>query len=128
LRINLILLFNNECFNEIKFENMEVKFDLVRIGNIRKEKKTEIIIKQNLDILKNEIRSLFLDDKIENKSNQFSVVLVIPSKGHNIKIVLEEIKDENIKNQLRKEFPKSTYKGDYLKLLDNIDNKVFGSY
>lgn len=41
---------------------MEVKFDLVRIGEIRKNCKSETILKQNVDLLKNNIR-LFLKDK-----------------------------------------------------------------
>lgn len=107
---------------------MEVKFDLVRIGGIRKNLIAEKIIKENLDILRNEIRSLLKDENINNKYNRIDMVLIIPQKGYTIKIVLHDIKDESIRKKLKLHFPKYIYKGDYSIIMDNLDNKIFGGY
>lgn len=107
---------------------MEVKFDLVRIGGIRKNSIVEKIIKENLNLLRNEICSFLKDENINNKHNIISMVMIIPEKGSNIKIVLHDIKDEYIKKKLRFNFPKSIYQGDYSIVMDNLDNKVFGGY
>lgn len=105
---------------------MEVKFDLVRIGEIRKNSISEKILKQNVDLLRNNIRLLLKNKKIDNKHNQISMVMVIPAKGYNIKIVLEDIKDEYMRKELRFNFPSSIYNGEYSNIMNNLDNKVFG--
>ena len=107
---------------------MEVKFDLVRFGEIRKNSIAEKVIKENLDLLRNNICLLLKDENINNKYNRISMVMIVPKKGYNIKIVLHDIKDENIKKKLRLNFPTSIYKGDYSLITDNIDNKIFRSY
>lgn len=107
---------------------MELKFDLVRIGGIRKNAIAEKIIKENLDILRNEICLLLKDENINNKYNRIHMVLIIPQKGYIIKIVLHDIKDESIRKKLRLHFPKHIHKGNYSIIMDNLDNKVFGGY
>jgi hypothetical protein len=104
---------------------MEVKFDLVRIGGIRKSSNAETIIEGNVDLLRNNIRSLLKDINISNKPNSISMVMIIPGKGYNIKIALDDIKDDLIIKELRNNFPHSIYKGDYSLIMNNIDNKVF---
>ena len=107
---------------------MEVKFDLVRIGKIRKSSIAEKILKQNVDLLRNEIRSFLKDENINNKHNTVHMVITIPGKGYNIKIALQDIKDLHIKKELKNNFPNSIYKGGYSIIMDNLENKVFGSY
>lgn len=104
---------------------MKVKFDIVRIGRIRKNYTSELVLKENLNFLKSNIRTLLSEKVIENKSNQISIVLVIPAKGFNIKIVLNDIKDNDIKKELKKHFPNSIYNGSYSVILDNINNHFF---
>ena len=50
---------------------MEVKFDLVRIGKIRKSSIAEKILKQNVDLLRNEIRSFLKDENINKFVKSF---------------------------------------------------------
>lgn len=107
---------------------MEVKFDLVRIGNIRKNSIAEKIIKENLDVLRNKIRWLLKDDNANNKYNRIHIVLIIPQKGFAVKIVLHDIKDEVIRKKIKINFPKNIHKGDYSIIMNNLDNKVFGGY
>ncbi|AMA48592.1 MULTISPECIES: hypothetical protein [Flavobacterium] len=107
---------------------MEVKFDLVRIGKIRKNSISETILKQNIDLLRNEIRRFLIDETINNKNNILNLVMIIPGKGHNVKIALHEINDLNIKKQLKNNFPNSIYKGEYSIILNNTENKVFKNY
>jgi hypothetical protein len=107
---------------------MEVKFDLVRIGKIRKNSLAEMILKQNVDFLKNSIQSFLKDDYINYKHNQISLEMIIPGKGYNIKIALRSIKHENVKKELRRNFPNSIYKGEDSIIEMNALNKVFGGY
>lgn len=107
---------------------MEVKFDLVRIGKIRKNSICEKILKENVDSLKNNIRSLLKDEKVDNKHNKIHIVMIIPSKDYNIKIVLQDIRYEYIRKELRFNFPSSIYNGEYSEIMDNLENKVFGGY
>jgi hypothetical protein len=104
---------------------MEVKFDLVRIGGIRKSYNAETILKGNVDLLRNNIRSLLKDLNISTKQNSISIVMIIPGKGDNIKIALDNIKDDHIRKELRHNLPRSIYKGDYSLIMNNIDNRIF---
>jgi len=104
---------------------MEVNFDIVRIGKIRKNRISEMILKQNVEFLKNGIRSLLKDNEVDSKKDLISMVLVIPAKGHSIKIALRDIKESYIKKELKNNFPNSIYKGDYKSILDNINNLIF---
>jgi len=53
------------------------------------------------------------------------MVMLIPRKGFEIKICLQDIRDEDIKIDLRCRYPNSIYKGKYSSIMDNIDNKIF---
>jgi len=107
---------------------MEVKFDLVRIGKIRKNSFAEMILKQNVDFLKNSIR-IFLNNEYPNdKHYQINLEMIIPAKGYNIKIALRSLKDNSIKKELRDNFPNSIYHGKDTTIEMNVLNKVFGGY
>jgi formiminotetrahydrofolate cyclodeaminase len=56
------------------------------------------------------------------------MVMIIPGKGYNVKIALQDIKDLHIKKELKNNFPNSIYKGEYSIIMDNLENKVFGGY
>lgn len=104
---------------------MEVKFDLVRIGKIRKNYTSELILKQNLDLMRAAIRDLLSDEKNNSKNNSIHLTIVIPGKGHAIKIVLEKMLDSQIRKMLKENFPNSIYNGNQSVLLEYIDNKIF---
>lgn len=103
---------------------MEVKFDTVRIGKIRRSSIDEKILEQNLDFLKGNIRSLLKEEEIENKYDKVSVVLVVPAKGFNIKIAKKYVGNEFVKKLLSQNFPKSIYSGQYSKIDENVMNQV----
>lgn len=104
---------------------MEVKFDLVRIGEIRKNLWVEKNLKFNIDQLKNDIRYLLKDEIIDSKQNKIDIVMIIPGNGYVIKIALEDIEYKHIREKLKFNFPSSIYKGKYSLLLDNLNNKLF---
>ena len=104
---------------------MKVKFDLVRIGGIRKKYASEIILKQNVDLLRTEIRHLLKDGKCSHKDNTVHMTMIIPGKGYSIKINLQDIKDFHIRKELREKFPDSIYKGKHSTIMDNINNRIF---
>jgi hypothetical protein len=103
---------------------MEIKFDIVRIGNIRKNITAEVMLKQNIQWLKSSIKSSLSNiDNYEIDKAHF--VLVIPAKGFNIKISSYDIKDKFIKKVLKENISNSFYKGQYSTILDNINNPIF---
>lgn len=107
---------------------MKIDFDIVRIGKFRKDSLKERIIKENVDILKHQIRSLLEDIKFKGKYDEMGLTLVIPSKGADIKISIEDRPDENVRYILNQNFPNSIYKGDYSVILDNAHNTEFPSW
>ncbi|RTZ03094.1 hypothetical protein [Flavobacterium sp. GSP6] len=102
---------------------MEIKFD-VRIGKIRKNQISEMILKQNVGFLKSGIHSLLKDINSETKK----IGIVIPGKGHSIKMALEDVKEKHVRKELKSNFPFNIYKGKYSAILDNIDNQIFDGY
>lgn len=102
---------------------MKVSFELVRIGKFRKSFSTERALKVNTINLKKAI-TFFIKNELCYKKD-IEMVLIIPEKGQNIKIVLDDIRDFNVKKELKKKFPKSIYKENYSKILININNKIF---
>lgn len=104
---------------------MEVKFDLVRIGGIRKNLLAERNLKLNVNQLRNDIRYLLKDEIIHSKQNKISIVMIIPQKGYQIKISVKDIEYENIREKLKFNFPNSIYKGKLEVILDNLNNKLF---
>lgn len=101
---------------------MEVKFDLVRIGEIRKNEASEMIIRQNIGFLKSGICSLL--HEIDSEIKQISICIIIPGRGHSIKIAIQDIKENHIRKELKSNFPNSIFKGEYSLVLDNINNKI----
>jgi hypothetical protein len=106
-------------------KKMDVKFDLVRIGKFRKNYVSETILKQNADLLRSNIRYLLKEENCSHKDNTVHMTMVIPGKGHNIKIVLQDVRDIHIKKQLKEKFPNSIYKGSKSALIDNLWNKLW---
>lgn len=104
---------------------MKVNFDLVRIGEIRKKKISETLIKQNVKLLKSNIRYLLENVDNDNKSNEISMVIIIPGKGYDIKIALRDVRDKNIKRILQQNYPNNIYKGSYSTIMDNINNRIY---
>ncbi|MFD2917803.1 hypothetical protein [Psychroserpens luteus] len=104
---------------------MKTKFDLVRIGKARKDYSIEKSLKDNKDLLISRIR-LFIENTVVNKKNdEIHMIIVIPAKGHNPKILLESVRDEDIRKGLKQNFPNFIYKGKPSIVEDNYDNKVF---
>ena len=106
---------------------MEINFDVIRIGKIRKDNTAEIILKQNVNFMKSGIRHL-LNNNIDNLEEKICIVLAIPGKGYSIKIVLQEVKKKHIRNELKNNFPYSIYNGKYSAILDNVNNKISKAY
>lgn len=104
---------------------MKIEFDLVRLGEIRRNSLSETLIKQNVDILRKSIRNLFKNKNSDSKHNSISITMVIPARGYNIKIHFQNISEKWIRKELKDNYPNSIYKGKYDILLDNLDNKVF---
>mgnify|MGYP001022078309 FL=1 len=104
---------------------MNVKFDLVRFGKIRKNNISELILKKNVEFLQNHIRFLLDNENIDNKNNCVDMVMIIPGRGYEIKIALQDIRDTNVKKILKVNIPLQIYKGDYSIIIDNINNRIF---
>ncbi len=104
---------------------MNVKFDLVRFGKIRKNNNSELILKKNVEFLQNHIRFLLDNENIDNKNNCVDMVMIIPGRGYEIKIALQDIRDTNVKKILKVNIPLQIYKGDYSIIIDNINNRIF---
>lgn len=104
---------------------MNVKFDLVRFGKIRKNNNSELILKKNVEFLQNHIRFLLDNENIDNKNNCVDMVMIIPVRGYEIKIALQDIRDTNVKKILKVNIPLQIYKGDYSIIIDNINNRIF---
>jgi hypothetical protein len=105
---------------------MEIKFDVVRIGKIRKNQMSEMILKQNVVFLKTRIHSLLKD--IDSEIKKIRIVLVIPGKGHNIKMALQDVKEKYVRKELKINFLFNIYKGEYSAIFDNIENQIFCGY
>ncbi|HRG17544.1 MAG TPA: hypothetical protein PLP39_00495 [Flavobacterium lutivivi] len=103
---------------------MEVKFEMIRIGKFRKDDCSEMLLKQNVDLLKSTIRYHLADiDNIENKP--INIDMIVPAKGFEIKIFVKRIRDKNIRTYLKENFPKSIYNGNYSNISDNLNNPIF---
>lgn len=104
---------------------MEVKFDLVRIGSVRKNYHSEKILKNNTTRLINDIRELLKYEICRHKNNKEHVTMIIPERGYSIKVLLKDFKDTHIRKIVRVNLPSAIYKGKEEKILDNMHNKVF---
>ena len=79
---------------------MNVKFDLVRIGKFRKNLNAEILLTQDANFLKANIRNLLENEECSHKDNTVHMRMVIPGKGFKIKVVLQDIKDTHIRKKI----------------------------
>ena len=104
---------------------MKVKFDIVRIGKFRKDAFVERFLKENVDLMKSKISSLLKDIKYKSEYNEMGLILVIPARGENIKIYIEDLQDTNVKKILSPNFPHSIYKRNYSIIEDNVHNPIF---
>jgi len=101
---------------------MKVNFEFVRLGKISHNNVSEKVLKQDVHALKKSIQ-LFLEDF--NLNDKIDILIVIPSKGHNIKFSLYDIQDPKIKAELRQNFSKTIYNGEYSKIITNLQNAIF---
>ena len=104
---------------------MKIKFDMIRIGSKRKNVSSEIILKENVEILKKSIRSFFKGENCSHKNNEEHITMIIPAKGDNIKVLIQDFKDYQIRQMFRESFSDFIYKGNLDKLPDYYDNKIF---
>jgi hypothetical protein len=103
---------------------MEIRFDMIRIGKFRKNYISEILLKQNVNGLKNSIKSLLLEiDNIE--INLIHIVMIIPAKGFSIKISLKNINNKHIREIIKQNFSNCIFKGKYSIIMDNLNNPIF---
>jgi hypothetical protein len=104
---------------------MKIEFELVRIGKTRKDFMSERILEQNVRSLMANVRSYLEESFYDDKNKLISIVVIVPSKGHNIKMSLQDVIDKHIKSEFRKEFSNFIFKGKYSLILENINNRVF---
>lgn len=104
---------------------MKVNFDLVRIGNLRRDPIAEQILRENVDKLKKSIR-IFLEDQIDIYGyGSIDMIMVIPGSGFNIKILLKDIRDKNLRKVIHDHLPDSIYKGKHSMLMKNLNNRIW---
>ena len=70
---------------------MDVKFDVVRIGERRKNHLSEILLEENTIMLKNTLVDFLFDLKNSDGKNSEQVTIVVPAKGYNPKIRLQDL-------------------------------------
>ena len=110
---------------DIKKKKMEIKFEPVRIGTFRKKLILERIIYENYKSLKNELKEFV--NSIQSKPNvkTIEVDIVIPARGNQITFTLDAIRDIEVKQLLKDNFPNSIYIGDYSILSKNCMNQPY---
>lgn len=105
---------------------MTVNFDLVRMGKLRTDSIALQMLKDNVQILQNTIRELLKDEEYIYGSGTMGLVMIIPARGFDIKIVLQDIGEERIKRILKHYLPgHSIYKGSYSTILDNVRKNIW---
>lgn len=104
---------------------MEVKFDMVRIGKLRSEATSEILLRQNTEFLMKDIRHFLQDKECTNGVNSESVTLVVPGKGLKPKFRLQDFRDKYIRSLMKKKYQSYIYSGNLDTIMDNVSNKVF---
>ena len=104
---------------------MNIKFETVRKGNIRKNATAELVLKKDFETLQsfiyNDIKDNFYNTGIES----ITIGLVIPAKGFKIKIILQNINETRIKNFLKENYSSYIYKGNYTELSNYAMNRIF---
>jgi hypothetical protein len=104
---------------------MEIKFDMVRIGGFRKNHRSEILLRQNADLLMNDIRTLLLGVECGDGKNKEAITLIIPAKGFKVKFRLQDFREDKIRALVKKNFSRFAYHGKLDTILDNVNNLVF---
>ncbi|CAG5086851.1 hypothetical protein [Parvicella tangerina] len=101
---------------------MEVEFEVVRFGKIRSDRFIEKTLQENVELLKNSIRSFLSED---NSVDKVYLDIIIPSRGQDIKVNIFHIKEDHVKNRLKFNYPNSIYTGSQTKLIENAQNQVW---
>lgn len=102
-----------------------MNFDIVRIGKLRNDQIALQMLKDNVQILQNTIRTLLKEEEYIYGSGVMELVMVVPGRGFNIKIALQDIGEERIKKILKHHLPNSIYKGSYDLLLRNAGKHIW---
>lgn len=105
--------------------DMDVKFDVVRIGERRKNHLSEILLEENTIMLKNTLVDFLFDLKNSDGKNSEQVTIVVPAKGYNPKIRLQDFRDKRVRDLVKIKFSGFIYKGSDDSFLININNRVF---
>lgn len=103
---------------------MDVNFNVIRIGVKRKNRVLEENLIQNTYLLKKKIRNYLGGIEI-GEIKGADIDLCVPSKGNKITIVLQNIRNQQIKNLLKNQYKEYLYKGSYKAISENINNRVF---
>ena len=104
---------------------MKVKFDLVRIGVKRKDYHLERVLKNNVHNLKSQLCYFLEKEDCSHKGNTEHVTMIIPAKGYNIKILIEDFKDMHIRDLIKSNFSKHIYRGNKDLIRDSFYNRIF---
>ncbi len=102
---------------------MAIKYDIVRIGKIRKESNAERILHQNVKFLKFDIE-YFLEDLELKDSNILPITLVIPARGYNVLFDIRDINNKEVQTALSKQFKSRLFDRNRSILIDNINNQI----
>ena len=104
---------------------MQIKFDMVRIGRMRKNHQTEVLLRENTAFLKSSLKEFLSEIKNSDGEDCEHVTIIVPGKGHNPKFKLQDFRDKRVRNLVKKRFPGFVYKGSDSTLINNIDNRIF---
>jgi len=102
---------------------MTIKYDIVRIGKIRKESNAERILHQNVKFLKFDIEC-FLEDLELKDSDIIPITLVIPARGYNVLFDIRDINNKEVRTALNKQFKSRLFDRNRSILIDNINNQI----
>ncbi|RYM34844.1 hypothetical protein ERX46_05570 [Brumimicrobium glaciale] len=103
---------------------MDVHFDIVRIGEIRKNFLAEKLLKQNLISLKDNIVRFF-KEYTDKDLKVIHLIVIIPGKGYVVSVDAENIKDSLMKIDFINAFSNFIYKGRSSTIDQNMHNRVF---
>lgn len=106
---------------------MNIHFEMVRIGDFRKNRLLEKIIRENVNILQLNLRK-FLENETDINKSSIELTMVIPSRGTKITFVLNDIKDDTLKSKLRLNFPDSIFNGDENLIYSNLFTPIFRGF
>ena len=102
---------------------MTINYDVVRIGNPRKDSNAERILHQNVKFLKFDIEC-FLKDLEINNSHIIPITIVIPARGYNVLFDVRDIHNKEVRTALSKQFKSRLFDRNRSILIDNIHNQI----